>query len=701
MSRLRTLRGQLNALRRARRFVRWSIGGASLLLALVWVLVAIFALDYAFQAFGASLNEVQRAILLVLGALVVGLSFHFFTRPLLGVRESQIDVALMVERRQEIDSDLVAALQFESPDAARWGSSQLEGAVIEYVANLGSGLDVFAGFSRSQMARRAGAATVSAALVVGLALLFPQHAQVFFQRLLLGAQHYPTRTEIQQVAINGRTLLKYDLPGVRPEATQCAQGRPLVFAVRCAQRSGDAPQAGTARVSPVSLAQHRDVELRLLSLDERRVQLEAARDRIEQAIADPESAWDVATSDEVATLLALDAPAAARPLADSLPEASALAAARDVLSEVLSSWPGSAAETAIYVGSVDRMIEPVEYKLVVGDAWTDPSLVDMIPLPIVETRLVATPPNYAAVEVPDAADASSRQISVLEGSQVDVAIECTNKKRLTDAWLIARTKDGQTRYSLKQQDSDGFRWALGSEETPFTQITDEVHFEIQVIDSDGLHLESPLRGFVRLKADRPPGAVASTVLRVVLPAARPVINYRVTDDYGIARLLLHAQIERERPELHAEGSSSTDSLGDRAADDNTPASSAADSASSQSLSAASSDEGNVEPATPDERHTFALLAPGQMLRRDGLPHDGAYSLDLSPMNLVKGDRIKLYLEAVDYRGDRPGATFLSDPLVLEVSDPSGVYAAILEADERTEQRLTDINKLELGIGETP
>ena len=68
---------------------------------------------------------------------------------------------------------------------------------------------------------------------------------------------------------------------------------------------------------------------------------------------------------------------------------------------------------------------------------------------------------------------------------------------------------------------------------------------------------------------------------------------------------------------------------------------------------------------------------------------------------MKGDRLKLTLEAVDYRGDAPGESYLSDPLVLEISDEAGVLAAISEADQRSEQRLTDIIKEQLGIGESP
>jgi hypothetical protein len=74
--------------------------------------------------------------------------------------------------------------------------------------------------------------------------------------------------------------------------------------------------------------------------------------------------------------------------------------------------------------------------------------------------------------------------------------------------------------------------------------------------------------------------------------------------------------------------------------------------------------------------------------------------------LEKGDRVRLTLEVVDYRGEDDeglavGESCLCDPLVLEISDESGVLAAISEADERSEQRLTDIIKRQLGIGETP
>ena len=63
------------------------------------------------------------------------LAAWYWARPWLTQRESDLDIALLVEKQHHIDNDLVAALEFESPEAASWGSSQLEAAVVRYVAD--------------------------------------------------------------------------------------------------------------------------------------------------------------------------------------------------------------------------------------------------------------------------------------------------------------------------------------------------------------------------------------------------------------------------------------------------------------------------------------------------------------------------------------------------------------------------------------
>ena len=57
------------------------------------------------------------------------------------------------------------------------------------------------------------------------------------------------------------------------------------------------------------------------------------------------------------------------------------------------------------------------------------------------------------------------------------------------------------------------------------------------------------------------------------------------------------------------------------------------------------------------------------------------------------------IEAFDYRGENPGKSTLSDAVVLDISDEAGVLAAIAEADENSEKRLSEVIEEQLGIGD--
>jgi hypothetical protein len=211
MSRLATLRSQLAGLRQARAAVRAATAWSSFVTAVLWALAGVLILDLVFE-----LAILPRSVVMLLAAAAVAWAFFRYTRPLLGQSESEIDMALLVERQQQIDSDLVAALQFESPDAARWGSPQLESAVIDYVAAVGRGINVFEGFSRDQMMRRGLTLAITIVVLLALASLFPGHARAFVSRLLFGSLHYPTRTVIEQIVINDRAVLVASEHGTRP-----------------------------------------------------------------------------------------------------------------------------------------------------------------------------------------------------------------------------------------------------------------------------------------------------------------------------------------------------------------------------------------------------------------------------------------------------------------------------------------------------
>ena len=661
MTRLSTLHRHLAALRRSRVLGRWATAYSAVVTAALWLLLAVFALDVAFQ-----MDVTQRLLVMALAAAGLVWSFRRYAAPELGVREDEIELALLVEKKHAISSDLVAAIQFEQPQAVTWGSRQLEERVIESVSDLARSLDVFEGLAQPKPRRRTAALVATVAVVAAVAVCFPGHTRAFLQRLCLAAVHYPSDTVIERIALNHQTVLDRPRHGARPVDAKGAEGYPLDFWVSC---SGTLPRSGRAQLVSAH-DRKRPIELERMTLDARRERLQQAASGLREGLAGKDFDLAGTWAREMATLARADAPAAADAIEAAAGDEALLEKTAGELEELLKHWPGDAEETAVYAGRLPRLVSPLSYQVYVGDGWTDPAGVAMIPLPLVESRLTPVPPAYAKVANEKPVEPAARQISVLEGSEVKVAIECINRKKLRSAWLTVLTPTAPRRYDLTAQDDGRLRWSLAADGSPFYRVMEPLRFEIQVTDEDDLHMETPIRGYVRIKMDRPPVCAAAVVHKVVLPTAKPKIEYRVNDDYGVAKVLLHVAVERE-----------------------------------QRTSESTGDEANLE------TQTLSLLPDAQPVLSGRLPVDDRYVLDLAalrierggqsqPANLVKGDRLKLTLEAVDYRGDLPGESYQSDPLVLEVSDEAGVLAAISEADEKSEQRLTDIIRQQLGIGES-
>src|SRR5687767_452153 len=121
MSKLVPLKSRLAELKQRRWWLRFGAAASGLLLAVALALAAMWLIDWLFE-----LDRALRLLMLAAAGGCLAWTWKRFVKPLLGWEESELDMALLVERQQEIDSDLVAALQFESPTAARWGSTQLE-----------------------------------------------------------------------------------------------------------------------------------------------------------------------------------------------------------------------------------------------------------------------------------------------------------------------------------------------------------------------------------------------------------------------------------------------------------------------------------------------------------------------------------------------------------------------------------------------
>ncbi len=185
-------------------------GMSALAVGIFWTGAALFLVDWQLD-----MGRAERLVAMMISVAAVGWVFRRFTWPRISRRETEVDVALLVEREHQIDSDLVAALQFDSPAASRWGSLRLKREVIDLVAKLSPRLDVMKGFRSAMPIERVAVLVLTGALVGLGAWQFPDHARVFLDRLLLAARRYPTRTVIDLVEINGQAVRASDgEPGV-------------------------------------------------------------------------------------------------------------------------------------------------------------------------------------------------------------------------------------------------------------------------------------------------------------------------------------------------------------------------------------------------------------------------------------------------------------------------------------------------------
>ena len=139
---------------------------------------------------------------------------------------------------------------------------------------------------------------------------------IFFQRLAFGAQHYPSRTQVVAVAVNGKSV-DLSLPGGSAVHVPCGQAVRFEVTV-----DGSQPASGRVEVSTRARG-----------------------------------------------------PAAIVPL-EPLP------------------GDGESSQ-AQYHGEYPGLSQSARYQVYLGDAWTDPFLLSVTPLPVVEIEAEVVPPVYA------------------------------------------------------------------------------------------------------------------------------------------------------------------------------------------------------------------------------------------------------------------------------------------------------------------
>ena len=150
------------------------------------------------------------------------------------------DVAVLA--LQELTDDLVAALEFESPQAPSWGSTRLSAAVVDYVAEFSPGLNVFQGFRWKPLPQLATASAFAVLLGVVLSAAYPAHASAFWNRFWLGGAHYPTRTQLADLIINGKVIPIFHR---QPIELRIPQGEAVRVTVSC---RGEVPSQGSVQV---------------------------------------------------------------------------------------------------------------------------------------------------------------------------------------------------------------------------------------------------------------------------------------------------------------------------------------------------------------------------------------------------------------------------------------------------------------------
>jgi hypothetical protein len=575
--RLTALKARIAQVGRRRRFMRRLSAASRLALAILIAAAVFFLVDWVFAP-----GRLARLLMLLVAAAAIARVYWRRVQPGLAARESEADIALLIEKQQGIDSDLVAALEFSNGTAAP-GSTDLRDAVVDYVADFGRSWQMPRDAVDPKLRRRLAWLAFAVALAGAAVAVRPDFAAAFVNRMLLGRAHYPTRTRIESLTIAGQSV---DPAPWAAASVPCPLGRPIAFEVSTA---GETPRLVRLRLASVGAGGTTEIDL----------------------------------------------------------------------------VPDAAENSTTYSARLPRLAESLDAQVFAGDAWTEPVRVRAIPPPLVDLALAATPPAYAGGRV-ERAPQGARQVTVLEGSRVDLTLRCTNKK-LASATLVV---DG-TEHPLQPRTADGgsaAEWELAEAASPLARLQRSVAYEIRIVDEDGLGADMPLGGSIRVKPDAPPRVTADVQTRLVLPTATPRLAWRVADDHAIARLEIVVE----------------------------PVSAAGDTATQP--------DAGGESVSPRRDRTATIpvalskAGGGGWVGGDRLPLDGVATVKLDGLGLAVGDQVRVIARVIDYRGDAAGQAAESEPILLEVTDERGILAGLLESDERSVEQLDAIIDRELTVG---
>lgn len=581
MNDLRPLHALLQRIGRRRRRLRRLIGGSGVVAAVSAAWLGLFALDWGLQ-----LGVMERAAAIILAAIALGWAVRRFVLPWLLFRETELQLALLLQRQAGIDTDLVAALQFEAAEARRWGSSELQAAVIRRVASATPSLPLREDIPRRIVRRRVLVAAMALASATAVALVFPEHARVFLDRLLLRAASYPTATRIDEIRIAGQPV-RFD---GSPAKVRCPLGSAVDFRVTV---SGHIPQEGLVQLSTVETRQ----SSRLPLIPESRT---AGR----------------------------------------------------------------------FAGSLPPLTGDCECRIRIGDASAGPIVLSLVHPPQVRLDFEIREPDYG-----DGTDRSEHrkqgvlQMTVAEGAWVKPWLVSDQPLsgavlHLGDEVMTLRqvaepppaidgketpapndTRGGKQRRAATPE----YWWTLEPIPTALADVTEPVRLEFVMEEAAG-STPFTIQAVLRPRPDQPPRILAESRVSLVLPRARPTIFCRAADDRGLVRI--NARAERVRTD------GATETLA-----------------------------------------TWTLWKADRDARRE---LEERFPLELSATGAAKGDRLRVYLTAVELgRGGLPGRSVESTPITLEVTDEHGILAAMAELDRKSADQLQQMIDRQLEVGGSP
>ena len=483
----RLLRRVARYRRRIRRWIAFLGTGVILCAAIL----GLFCFDWLLQP----TREIRLVGLLIAMAAAV-LAFIRYVLPWLRYQESELDIALLVEKHHGIDSDLVAALQFERPEAARWGSVELERHVIRRVAELAQRLPLIRETPRTPLRRRVVAAVCGVALLGLLWMLFPDHLRTFTRRLLLEETPYPTATRLVAVYINGQAV---PFTGSEP-MIRCAAGQPVTIAVVA---SGYLPAAGKLILSSPT-SDRRTVEQTL----PRAAPKETTGGRDDHAVS---PAGEVYRAE--------------------LPALQESVRLRILLGDAATNWLTLVCLNPPAVVLMGYVEDPRNEGV--------PTVMQGV------TQITVTEGSRVTLGV--ASDRPLRNV-VARMDRLQRPLEKrwpASVPQPTDNSAQLLTSTAGTGTSGKSAEL----WWLDPEGLPLSELATPQHILFEITDENNLTVDPPLEATLLVRPDYPPQVTARALTKFVLPTAKPTLVCQVRDDLGIEKVTVQAQV------IHPDGNS--------------------------------------------------------------------------------------------------------------------------------------------------